>query len=37
MTKVALIHAVDIAIEPIKRAFENEWPEAETLHLWIRR
>ncbi|GAM68597.1 hypothetical protein JCM19236_919 [Vibrio sp. JCM 19236] len=34
MTKVALIHAVDIAIEPIKRAFENEWPEAETLHLW---
>ncbi|GEM77974.1 aspartate/glutamate racemase family protein [Vibrio superstes] len=32
--KIALIHAVDIAIEPIKRAFENEWQDAEIVHLW---
>lgn len=32
--KVALIHAVDIAIAPIKSAFQSEWPEAEVVHLW---
>ncbi|PSW08308.1 arylsulfatase [Photobacterium rosenbergii] len=32
--KVALIHAVDIAIAPIKSAFQNDWPEAEVVHLW---
>ena len=32
--KVALIHAVDIAIAPIKSAFQHEWPEAEVVHLW---
>lgn len=34
MSKITLIHAVDIAIEPIKRAFSELWPEAELIHLW---
>lgn len=34
MKKIALIHAVDIAIEPIKEAFRMGWPEAHIVHLW---
>ncbi|GLT13747.1 aspartate/glutamate racemase family protein [Vibrio algivorus] len=34
MKKITLIHAVDIAIEPIKKAFQELWPEAQLVHLW---
>lgn len=34
MKTITLIHAVDIAIEPIKKAFEELWPEAQLVHLW---
>lgn len=34
MSKIYLIHAVEIAIKPIKEAFESHWPEAELVHLW---
>ncbi len=34
MRTITLIHAVDIAIEPIKSAFKELWPEAELIHLW---
>ncbi len=34
MKKIVLIHAVDIAIEPIKDAFSIGWPEADIVHLW---
>ncbi len=34
MSRIALIHAVDIAIQPVKEAFEQDWPEATLIHLW---
>ncbi|WP_070965613.1 aspartate/glutamate racemase family protein [Vibrio sonorensis] len=34
MTRIALIHAVDIAIEPITKAFNELWPETDIIHLW---
>ncbi|EGQ7904531.1 TPA: hypothetical protein O4G41_004473 [Vibrio alginolyticus] len=34
MKTITLIHAVDIAIEPIKKAFEELWSEAQLVHLW---
>ncbi|MGQ4877514.1 aspartate/glutamate racemase family protein [Billgrantia sp. LNSP4103-1] len=33
MTKIALIHATPLAIEPIHRAFGNMWPDAELMNL----
>lgn len=32
--KIILIHAVEIAIDPIKDAFQSLWPEAELAHIW---
>ncbi|WP_026973093.1 aspartate/glutamate racemase family protein [Aliagarivorans marinus] len=34
MSKITLIHAVDIAIAPVRRAFAQHWPEAQVTHLW---
>lgn len=34
MKTITLIHAVDIAIEPIEIAFKELWPEAKLVHLW---
>lgn len=31
--RIALIHAVTVAIEPIRAAFEDLWPEARTFNL----
>lgn len=31
--RIVLIHATAVSIEPIRRAFEEEWPEAETVNL----
>lgn len=33
MTRVALIHAVEVAVAPITAAFEAAWPEAERMNL----
>jgi hypothetical protein len=32
-TRVALIHAVTVAIEPVQRAFRQHWPEAECVNI----
>ncbi|WP_413700613.1 aspartate/glutamate racemase family protein [Psychromonas sp. KJ10-10] len=34
MKKIVLIHAVQVAIQPIVDAFNEHWPEAELIHLW---
>jgi hypothetical protein len=31
--RIALIHAVRVAMDPIAAAFRQDWPEAETVHL----
>lgn len=31
--RIALIHATPVAIEPIRNAFEKDWPEAEMVNL----
>lgn len=31
--RIALIHATMIAIDPIRKAFEQAWPEAETVNI----
>ncbi len=33
MPRIALIHAVSVAIEPVILAFESEWPEADVTSL----
>lgn len=33
MTRVALIHAVEVAVAPIAAAFAADWPEAERMNL----
>lgn len=33
MPRIALIHAVSVAIEPVASAFKDDWPEAETTNL----
>jgi aspartate/glutamate racemase len=33
MARIALIHAVTVAVDPIKDAFRRLWPEAETVNL----
>lgn len=32
-TRIALVHAVTVAVEPIREAFERLWPDAETVNL----
>ncbi|HXV29019.1 MAG TPA: arylsulfatase, partial [Sinorhizobium sp.] len=31
--RIALIHATPIAMDPIRIAFENAWPEAERVNI----
>jgi hypothetical protein len=31
--RVALIHAVTVAIEPVQQAFRHLWPEAECVNI----
>ena len=31
--RIALIHATPVAVEPIARAFRDQWPEAETVNV----
>src|SRR5215475_15559226 len=33
ITRVALIHAVSVAMRPVEEAFAQEWPEAECINL----
>lgn len=33
MTRVALIHAVTVAIDPVRQAFEELWPEADIINI----
>lgn len=33
MTRIALIHAVTVAIEPVQTAFRQLWPEAECANI----
>jgi Asp/Glu/hydantoin racemase len=33
MTRIALIHAVAVAVAPIEAAFQRHWPEAERMNL----
>ncbi len=33
MARIALIHAVTVAVDPIKGAFAELWPEAETVNI----
>ena len=33
MTRIALIHALSHSVEPINRAFQREWPEAQRMNL----
>lgn len=33
MTRIVLVHAVTVAIEPVQTAFAELWPEAETVNL----
>ncbi len=32
-TRIALIHATPVAMQPVKEAFKNGWPEVETINL----
>jgi len=31
--RIALIHAVQLAIDPVAKAFKRHWPEADPMHL----
>lgn len=33
MTRIALIHAVTVAIDPIRQAFDELWPEADIVNI----
>ena len=33
MTRVALVHALELSIAPIQQAFERTWPDAERMNL----
>jgi hypothetical protein len=33
MTRIALIHAVTVAITPVQSAFRQLWPEAECANI----
>lgn len=33
MTRIALIHAVTVAIDPVRQAFCELWPEADTINI----
>ena len=33
MTRIALIHAVTVAIEPIRDAFDELWPDADVINI----
>ena len=33
MTRIALIHATVVSMDPTETAFSDLWPEAETFHL----
>ncbi len=33
-TRIALIHAVEVAMAPIATAFDEHWPDAERVNLW---
>lgn len=33
MTRIALIHATPVAVDPIAEAFRRNWPECETINL----
>jgi hypothetical protein len=32
-TRIVLIHAVSVAMQPVQDAFGRSWPEAETVNL----
>jgi hypothetical protein len=32
-TRIALIHAVTVAVEPVQAAFCQQWPEAECVNI----
>ena len=32
-TRIALIHAVTVAVEPVQAAFRQQWPEAECVNI----
>ena len=32
--RIALIHAVEVAMAPIAQAFSEHWPEAELVNIW---
>lgn len=33
-TRIALIHAVEVAMAPIAAAFREHWPDAELVNIW---